>query len=346
MLADFGDCVEINVVRSGEPTESPTDTPLWSALERAARRAYPDAHLLASPLTGATDARWFRRAGIPAYGFGLLSRQITPQDYWSRFHGNDERIDVESLRPVGRHVGAARPGLPRTTSDDRAGLRRSRSRRAAPTAVVEVAKASGRRCCRRGSPRWTSRSQSRSDARSSPSPPRATMATRPTTAQTRIEAVGAARLRASLRLTARTRARLQAHRRDARRDQRDRRVHRARRRRARHDADLSPVSAAIVENGRRIVEAPLRPIDEGCALDVDALDRAADRRSPAALVQPAQPVRSLVHPQRARRRSRRSSSSTTSSSPPTRSMPTSPIRARRTHRSRRSAPMSRRARSR
>jgi len=98
MLADLGDSVEINVVRSGEPTESPTDTPLWSALERAARRAYPDAHLLASPLTGATDARWFRRAGIPAYGFGLLSRQVTPEQYWSRFHGNDERIDVESLR--------------------------------------------------------------------------------------------------------------------------------------------------------------------------------------------------------------------------------------------------------
>jgi acetylornithine deacetylase/succinyl-diaminopimelate desuccinylase-like protein len=98
MLADFGDCVEIEVVRSGEPTESPADTPLWAALERVARRAYSDAHLLASPLTGATDARWFRQAGIPAYGFGLLSRQITPEQYWSRFHGNDERIDVESLR--------------------------------------------------------------------------------------------------------------------------------------------------------------------------------------------------------------------------------------------------------
>ena len=57
-----------------------------------------EAHLLASPLTGATDARFFRQAGIPAYGFGLLSRQITPAQYWSRFHGNDERIDVESLR--------------------------------------------------------------------------------------------------------------------------------------------------------------------------------------------------------------------------------------------------------
>ncbi len=36
-----------------------------------------------------------------------------------------------------------------------------------------------------------------------------------------------------------------------------------------------PFLAAIVENGRRIVEAPLRPIDEGCRLDIDALARAA-----------------------------------------------------------------------
>jgi cystathionine beta-lyase len=40
-----------------------------------------------------------------------------------------------------------------------------------------------------------------------------------------------------------------------------------------------PFLAAIVENGRRILEAPLRPIEEGCELDVDALARvAADAR--------------------------------------------------------------------
>ena len=68
--------------RSSEPPAAPIPTRICS------RRRSP----------GATDARWFRRAGIPAYGFGLLSRQVTPEQYWSRFHGNDERIDVESLR--------------------------------------------------------------------------------------------------------------------------------------------------------------------------------------------------------------------------------------------------------
>ena len=31
------------------------------------------------------------------YGFGLMSRRMTPARYWSMFHGNNERIDLESL---------------------------------------------------------------------------------------------------------------------------------------------------------------------------------------------------------------------------------------------------------
>ena len=40
----------------------------------------------------------FRDAGSVAYGFGLLSNTVSYEDFYSRFHGNDERIDVESLR--------------------------------------------------------------------------------------------------------------------------------------------------------------------------------------------------------------------------------------------------------
>ena len=47
---------------------------------------------------GATDARFFRRMGIPAYGFGLFSSHLTYEDYGLMFHGDDERVDVESLR--------------------------------------------------------------------------------------------------------------------------------------------------------------------------------------------------------------------------------------------------------
>ena len=99
LLADFGDDVEITVVRSGEPTESPIGTPMWAAMERAAQRAYPGC---APPRRARSPARPMRggsgRPACPSYGFGLLSRSITPTEYWSRFHGNDERVDVESLR--------------------------------------------------------------------------------------------------------------------------------------------------------------------------------------------------------------------------------------------------------
>jgi acetylornithine deacetylase/succinyl-diaminopimelate desuccinylase-like protein len=46
---------------------------------------------------GATDARYFRERGAIAIGAGLLSEAVTFESFSDRFHGNDERIDVESL---------------------------------------------------------------------------------------------------------------------------------------------------------------------------------------------------------------------------------------------------------
>ena len=59
---------------------------------------YPGATLLPRLIVGGTDARFFRHRGSVAYGFGLFSPQVTFEDISTRFHGIDERIDVESLR--------------------------------------------------------------------------------------------------------------------------------------------------------------------------------------------------------------------------------------------------------
>jgi acetylornithine deacetylase/succinyl-diaminopimelate desuccinylase-like protein len=83
-------------VRSG--TSSSTDTPLWDVMTRAAQRAYPTASLLPSMSSGTTDARYLRPAGVTTYGFGLLSSKITPAEFFARFHGKDERVDLESLQ--------------------------------------------------------------------------------------------------------------------------------------------------------------------------------------------------------------------------------------------------------
>jgi acetylornithine deacetylase/succinyl-diaminopimelate desuccinylase-like protein len=77
---------------------STTDTPLWSALEDSIRLAYPDARVVPSLITGGTDARFFRERGIPAYGAGLLSHNIPLGEFLSRFHGHNERIDIDSLQ--------------------------------------------------------------------------------------------------------------------------------------------------------------------------------------------------------------------------------------------------------
>jgi acetylornithine deacetylase/succinyl-diaminopimelate desuccinylase-like protein len=47
---------------------------------------------------GATDARFWRRIGAVAYGYGLFSDGMSMRDFFSMFHGDNERVDVESLR--------------------------------------------------------------------------------------------------------------------------------------------------------------------------------------------------------------------------------------------------------
>lgn len=80
------------------PALSSTDTPLWSALTDAIQMSYPGARVVPSIVTGGTDARFFRAKGVPAYGAGLLSDKISFAEFQSRFHGHNERIDVESLK--------------------------------------------------------------------------------------------------------------------------------------------------------------------------------------------------------------------------------------------------------
>ena len=85
-------------VDDGTSTKSGTDTALWSALVDSIQLTYPGASVLPSIVTGGTDARFFRRRGIPSYGAGLLSSNVTLGEFMNRFHGHNERIDIESLR--------------------------------------------------------------------------------------------------------------------------------------------------------------------------------------------------------------------------------------------------------
>jgi acetylornithine deacetylase/succinyl-diaminopimelate desuccinylase-like protein len=98
VLGELSDRVSIDVITDETSTASPFDTPLWDAMNRVGNALVPGgAECIPFLTVGATDARFFRRMGIPSYGFGLFSSNMSYEDYGSMFHGDNERVDVESL---------------------------------------------------------------------------------------------------------------------------------------------------------------------------------------------------------------------------------------------------------
>ena len=96
-LGDLADHVEITDLHVSNPTESPTETRLWDTVAKHTRTVYPGASLVPGLIVGGTDARFYRERGRVAYGAGLFSPSMDFATFGSRFHGHDERIDVDSL---------------------------------------------------------------------------------------------------------------------------------------------------------------------------------------------------------------------------------------------------------
>jgi acetylornithine deacetylase/succinyl-diaminopimelate desuccinylase-like protein len=96
-LGDLAHHVEVSALQTHDSTESPRGNALWDAVSGATQVAYPGAQLLPGIIVGGTDARFFRERGVIAYGTGLFSPEVTFESFGTRFHGNDERIDVASL---------------------------------------------------------------------------------------------------------------------------------------------------------------------------------------------------------------------------------------------------------
>ena len=110
MLGDLADRVEIEYLRGWPATASSADHPLFRAVCDAIE-ATDGSPVLPIMAAGGSDGRIFRMAGIPAYGFGLLSKEWTYERYRERIHSHDERIDLESVEltvEAARRVVAAR----------------------------------------------------------------------------------------------------------------------------------------------------------------------------------------------------------------------------------------------
>jgi acetylornithine deacetylase/succinyl-diaminopimelate desuccinylase-like protein len=97
-LGDLASQVSIEAPRSQEGSRTPLDTPLADAMARVTQALVPGSKIIPRLTGGGTDARYFRWKGVPSYGFALHSQRIPYTEYPLMFHGNNERVDTETLR--------------------------------------------------------------------------------------------------------------------------------------------------------------------------------------------------------------------------------------------------------
>ena len=97
-LGELPNDVEVEPLIDDAASSSRIDTPLWDSLERAITKPFPAARLSPQFIVGFSDSRIYREKGSVSYGAGLMSPSVSAGEFERRFHGHDERIDVESLR--------------------------------------------------------------------------------------------------------------------------------------------------------------------------------------------------------------------------------------------------------
>ncbi|MDQ3080593.1 MAG: M20/M25/M40 family metallo-hydrolase [Gemmatimonadota bacterium] len=87
--------IEITVASHGaEAPASDADSPMFRAIEQAARNLDPEMTVVPYLSTGGTDSAHLRRIGIQSYG--VLPFPMVQSDE-ERMHGHDERVPVKSL---------------------------------------------------------------------------------------------------------------------------------------------------------------------------------------------------------------------------------------------------------
>lgn len=89
--------IDVEPIQIDPATESATNNELFEVLTDVMTSAHPNSRIQPSLIVGGTDARFFRNAGAVAYGAGLFSPQMTFETFADRFHGHNERIDVDSI---------------------------------------------------------------------------------------------------------------------------------------------------------------------------------------------------------------------------------------------------------
>ncbi len=96
-MGSAADHVEIVPVMDGKATASGVGNRLWEAIAEAVDELDGHRNLVPTLMTVATDARFWRARGTVAYGVGLFDDRMSFSEMTTLFHGDDERVSVDSV---------------------------------------------------------------------------------------------------------------------------------------------------------------------------------------------------------------------------------------------------------
>jgi acetylornithine deacetylase/succinyl-diaminopimelate desuccinylase-like protein len=89
------ECINIEMIQTSPPSGlAPTDNPFYRSVTSALHKYAPGAGVFPLLMAGATDGRYWRERGYPAYGFTPM---ILETNDIGRVHGIDERISADNL---------------------------------------------------------------------------------------------------------------------------------------------------------------------------------------------------------------------------------------------------------
>jgi len=98
LLKDVGvDKLAFEVVQANEPSESPTETPLYEVIASVLRAVESGCGVAPMLMTGGTDSRFFRRMGSVCYGFHPMRPEAAYDKMVKRINGVDERVSIDNL---------------------------------------------------------------------------------------------------------------------------------------------------------------------------------------------------------------------------------------------------------
>lgn len=103
-MGEAGDRLELVPVADHPANSSPAAGPLWEAIVATLERLTGSRRAIPTMMSATTDARFFRPRGVVAYGVGLSDRRVEFGEFLTMFHGDDERVSVDSVHLTTRFL--------------------------------------------------------------------------------------------------------------------------------------------------------------------------------------------------------------------------------------------------